>query len=349
LVYYRSYKMPAASKALTAQKKKSHVTGYDVASLKLLLQHFGPRLFATCATWFMNDIFFYGNKLFQSQFISVISGASGNDSVMVNWLWNLVNIAVSLCGYYMAAFLIDNKFVGRNRMMQLGFFMDFLMFVIPCFRYKYYSKDGIHALMAMYFLSSFFNQFGPNCVTFLIAAEVYPTSVRATAHGLSAATGKLGALVASVVYNYITIQQKFYFVPWFGLAGMIITFLFMPDTTGLDLKEQERRWQFIREGREHEYHGIAINPRHLSWYEIWTGVGKNYNPELDHQQKVDEMRRDWVERQQAKYGEEDLTAFEDEYTDEVHSYFLRTTPSLKSGKPAAQDEKLSGEDSDKSM
>jgi len=28
----------------------------------------------------------------------------------------------------------------------------------------------------MYYLSSFFNQFGPNCITFLVAAEVYPVS-----------------------------------------------------------------------------------------------------------------------------------------------------------------------------
>jgi len=60
----------------------------------------------------------------------------------------------------------------------------------------------------MYFLSSFFNQFGPNSVTFLVAAEVYPTPIRATAHGFSAAVGKLGALTAAILYNYITTQQS---------------------------------------------------------------------------------------------------------------------------------------------
>ena len=50
---------------------------------------------------------------------------------MTGWLWNMVNIAVSLCGYYLAAFLMDNKLVGRKRMQQLGFFMvsrTFLLF-----------------------------------------------------------------------------------------------------------------------------------------------------------------------------------------------------------------------------
>jgi sugar phosphate permease len=140
-------------------------------------------------------------------------------------------------------------------MMIIGFAADFILFAIPAFNYDYYtSKAGIHTFQAMYFLSSFFNQFGPNSVTFLVAAEVFPVSIRATAHGLSAAVGKLGALHAAVMYNYITTQQKFYIVPWFGLAGAIMTFVFLPDTTGLDLKEQERRWECIRAGKEEDYH-----------------------------------------------------------------------------------------------
>ena len=76
--------------------------------------------------------------------------------------------------------------------------------------------------------------------------------------------GKSGALLASVLYNYIDNQTKFYFVPWFGLAGMLLTLLFLPDTPGLDLKEQERRWSYIRASRSNDYHGIAIHPKHLS-------------------------------------------------------------------------------------
>uniref|UniRef100_A0A8H7TNM5 Major facilitator superfamily (MFS) profile domain-containing protein n=1 Tax=Bionectria ochroleuca TaxID=29856 RepID=A0A8H7TNM5_BIOOC len=233
--------MPNASKKLAEAKSRSQVTGYDVTALKYCVKHFGGRLLATSGTWFCNDVFFYGNKLFQGQFIKVIS--NNPDSLMTTWSWNLVNITVSLVGYYLAALLIDNKFYGRKMMQQVGFFMCFLMFVIPAFRYKYYtSPEGIHSFQAMYFISSFFNQFGPNSVTFLVAGEVFPTPVRATAHGFSACIGKSGALLASVLYAYIDDQTKFYVVPWFGLAGMLLTWLFLPDTTGLDLKEQERRW-----------------------------------------------------------------------------------------------------------
>lgn len=217
-------------------------------------------------------------------------------------------------------------------MMIVGFMLDFILFVIPAFNYEYYtSPEHIHEFQAMYFLSSFFNQFGPNSVTFLVAAEVFPTPIRATAHGFSAAMGKLGALLAAVLYNYIDTQTKFYVVPWFGLAGALMTWLFLPDTTGLDLKEQERRWTFIRAGREQDYHGIAIHPKHLSVWERIRGVGKNYDADADYKQRVEEMRGDWEEWQQRKFEEEakgngyDLG--DDEFGEDISSYFTRTARS----------------------
>jgi MFS family permease len=331
LVYYRTYKMKAASKQLQAAKKKSSVTGYDTQSLKITLRYFGGRVLATAGTWYMNDVFFYGNKLFQNEFIKVISPS--NNSIMPGWLYNLINVGVSLCGYYLASFLIDNKMYGRKHMQTIGFLMDFILFVIPAFNFDYYTQpEHIHSFQTMYFLSSFFNQFGPNSVTFLVAAEVYPTAVRATAHGFSAAVGKLGALTAAVLYNYIDTQTKFYVVPWFGLAGVILTVVFMPDTTGLDLKEQERRWAFIRAGKEHDYHGVAIHPRHISLWERLRGVHKPYDPELDYKQKLEEMREAWETRLLEKYQEKSngnvdpADAFDDdEYHEHAHSYFHRTT------------------------
>jgi hypothetical protein len=221
--------------------------------------------------------------------------------------------------------------VGRKRMQQLGFLMDFVLFIVPAFHYHYYAFDKAHipAFQAMYFLSSFFNQFGPNSTTFLVAAEVYPTAVRASAHGFSAAIGKLGALTAAVMYNYISTQEKFYVVPWFGLAGMLITALFLPDTTGLDLKEAERRFHYIRIGREQDYHGIAVHPHHLSLWERFRGAGKYYDPQLDYQLKIEDLREEWMEKMTS---EVDMDIAIDELPQEVHDYFSRTTNAGSRGK-----------------
>ena len=359
--------MRAASKQLNAAKKKSHVTGYDTESLHLTLKYFGPRLLATAGGWYANDIFFYGNKLFQSEFISVISPAT--KSVIPGWNYNLINVGVSLVGYYLAckhreiptikgsylltrylAFLIDNKLYGRKWMQMIGFGADFILFVVPAFHYKFFTTPAhVHAFQAMYFLSSFFNQFGPNAVTFLVAAEVYPTPIRATAHGFSAAVGKLGALTAAVMYNYIDTQTKFYVVPWFGLAGMLLTFFFLPDTTGLDLKEQERRWQYIRVGREQDYHGVAVHPKHLSLWERLRGVGKFYDPDADYRQKIEEMRQDWEGSQARKAQEKGAVGDEDDETHDESVWSSDVSTYFETVKPHARgvvDEKGRGSESE---
>ncbi|KAI6824698.1 putative MFS phosphate transporter [Hortaea werneckii] len=332
LVYYRTYKMRSASKQLQKAKKKQHVTGYDVQSLAMTFSHFGPRVIATAFAWFANDVFFYGNKLFQSEFIDALT--PNNSSVMVSWLWNLVNVGVSLCGYYLASFLIDNKLYGRKWMQIVGFIGCFICFTIPAFDFQYYANGpGVHKFMAMYFLSSFFNQFGPNSVTFLVAAEVFPTPIRATAHGFSAACGKLGALLAAVLYNYIDVPTRFLVVPWFGLAGALVTYIFLPDTTGLDLKEQERRWAYIRDGREDEYHGVAIHPKHLSLWERMRGVAKNYNAEEDYKQRVEEMRADWEAAMAHRAAEKENAreVDEDDWSSEVSTFFERTRGKKSNG------------------
>lgn len=87
------------------------MTGCNSESLKLTLNHFGFRLLATAGGWFCNDVFFYGNKLFQDEIISALAPSTSAE-VMTTWLWNLVNVGVSLAGYYLASFLIDNKVSG---------------------------------------------------------------------------------------------------------------------------------------------------------------------------------------------------------------------------------------------
>lgn len=218
-------------------------------------------------------------------------------------------------------------------MMQVGFLMDFIFFIIPAFYYDYCkSPAGIRVFQAMYFLSSFFNQFGPSSVTFLVAAECFPTSVRTTAHGIFVAVGKLGAVAASITYSYIDPQKKSLSVSWFGLAGMLITFFLLPDTTGLDLAEQERRWKYIRVGSGHKYLGVAIHSVHLSLWERWRGIGKYYDSKLDNKAKINYLRAIWEAKQIEKSGVERTGKKHEEeeeiFSEEVYAYFTsmpRTT------------------------
>jgi MFS family permease len=288
-------------KPLTAivSEKPKHVSGYDVESLKLTLRHFGPRLLATAGAWFANDVLFYGNKLFQGDFIAVISPDSR--SLINHWCWALLGVVISLVGYYAASLAIDNKFFGRRTLMILGFAMCFLCSLIPAALYNVLRRsDNIWALQLLYYLFNFFNQFGPNCVTFVVAAECFPRPIRASAHGFSAAVGKLGALLPAVVYSYLGNRERYWFGPWWALVGVVLTVVFLPDTTGLDLAEGERRWRYLRAGRGDEYHGVAVHPQHLSLWERWKGVGRLYDAEKDGRSKMAELVEEWREWEDGK-------------------------------------------------
>ena len=57
-----------------------------------------------------------------------------------------------------------------------------------------------------------------------------------------------GALVAGVVFALTGDQGKFYISAACGAAGVACTFLLIPDITGLDLREGDRRWLKSLEG-----------------------------------------------------------------------------------------------------
>ena len=248
----------------------------------------------------------------------------GNSSgVTTIWLYNLVNVGCELVGYYLAALLIDHKLYGRKRMQAVGTLMNFVLFVIAAAIFPKLDTmgAGAHGFEFIYFFSSFWIQLGPYSTRFLVAAAVYPAPVRATAHGLSASVGKCGALTATVLYNYIGSRTKFWVVCWFGFIGFCLTVMFILDTIGLDLREQERYWEFVREGRQDEYHGIAIHPRHSSLFEkVFLRRVRNYDPELDRKAEIQELRS-LYDRVSSEKGTESGEETGESIDEKVSTYF----------------------------
>jgi hypothetical protein len=60
---------------------------------------------ATAGSWFLWDFSFYGNKVFQSTFIQILSPGA---SLLTTLLWTLLNSGCALIGYYVTAALVDN-------------------------------------------------------------------------------------------------------------------------------------------------------------------------------------------------------------------------------------------------
>ncbi|GFH15672.1 uncharacterized protein HaLaN_11941, partial [Haematococcus lacustris] len=237
------------------------------------LRQYWPRQMSASVTWICNDFAFYGNKLQQGLFISLLYPTA---TPFVKQQWTVLNGFIALLGYYAAAWIIDRKWYGRVRMQNVGFLAMFVFYIIIYGQWENMGAHGapgagVQAFQALYYLSSFFNQFGPNATTWLVAGEIFPTDIRSSYHGFAACMGKLGAIIASLWISYIADQRKVFLVSalW-GIAGWFFTTVWMPDTTGLELEEYDRVQRYLLEGRFKEYRGEAVNPRHLSLWEIYV-------------------------------------------------------------------------------
>ncbi|KAF8318366.1 phosphate transporter [Clavulina sp. PMI_390] len=170
-------------------------------------------LFATCWTWFAQDIAFYGLILNSSTFIKSIAGAPQYASPGQNAYHELFNISlgnviIALGGLLpgsLAAFLLIDRW-GRRPLQKLGFAALIIIFLCMGFGYdSMIVKGNAHSRGAfgfLYCLAMFFANLGPNTTTFVIPGEIFPTRYRATCHGISAASGKVGAIIAQVVITF---------------------------------------------------------------------------------------------------------------------------------------------------
>ena len=90
--------------------------------------------------------------------------------------------------------------------------------------------------------------------------------MRTFCHGIAAASGKVGALFSAVYFPIVAKDEDLFLICSFiCFIACFITLWTVPDTTGLDLFEIDKKWRKICCGDEYE--GPANHPDHLSMYE----------------------------------------------------------------------------------
>jgi hypothetical protein len=73
--------------------------------------------------------------------------------------------------------------------------------------------------------------------------------------------------LAAILFNYVDDLDMFLLSGYASFAACAVTFWTIPETTGLDLYETDRKWRMILDGRKGEYQGDANHPKFLSYYE----------------------------------------------------------------------------------
>ncbi|KAG9021223.1 Inorganic phosphate transporter pho84, partial [Tulasnella sp. UAMH 9824] len=205
-----------------------------------------------CAySWFALDFAFYGLGLNPSIIFHAIGfGDSKAEDLNQRAFDNMYNTAVGniilsiaglIPGYWFAFAFIDSW--GRKPIQFMGFGALTAIFIVMGFGYNKITAVNQGSFAFLYALANFFQNFGPNSTTFVLPGELFPTRYRGTAHGISAASGKLGAVLAQVLLLFAkdigglnkSVDHILEVLALFMLTGMASTYL-IPETKGRSLE-----------------------------------------------------------------------------------------------------------------
>ncbi|KII90528.1 hypothetical protein PLICRDRAFT_536373 [Plicaturopsis crispa FD-325 SS-3] len=194
-------------------------------------------LLGTCLCWFLVDIAFYGVNLNQNVVLQQIGFAGKGGTPWENLFkistGNLIITVLGFVpGYYVTVLTVEK--LGRKWIQVQGFLLTSLFLAILAG--KFHTLSTVSFVVCFAFLQFFFN-FGANATTYMYPAEVFPTRYRAFAHGISAASGKCGAIISALAFNTLTDKIGTPAVLWIfvgcSLAGAVCTFL-LPEVKGRD-------------------------------------------------------------------------------------------------------------------
>ena len=191
-------------------------------------------ILGTGGAWFLNDYAFYGNAISTPEIIKMLAPSS---STITGSAWALIIFSIfAVPGYLASIFFMDA--IGHRRLQWIGFAVMAVAFgamgLMPDITHE------VAPFLFLYGISFFFIEFGPNCTTFVIPAEVFPTSIRTTGHGMAAGIGKFGAFVGTFVFPFISaeggIKGAMLFSSGVAILGVILTKLTLPEPSGKTLE-----------------------------------------------------------------------------------------------------------------
>eukprot|EP00250_Pteridium_aquilinum_P007892 c17515_g1_i1 orf=266-1897(+) len=239
------------------EAKGSRVESYGLFTKKFLKKH-GLHLLGTTTCWFFLDIAFYSSNLFQKDVLSAMKWLpSAGDMSAIEEVYRVARAQalIALCstvpGYWVTVFTIDR--IGRFAIQLQGFFFMTVFMLAVAIPYNHWVNKDHGAFFALYAFTFFFSNFGPNSTTFIVPAELFPARLRSTCHGISAASGKAGAILGAFGFEYawqdtdpkkddpgygpgIGHQKTLIALAVCNAVGFLFTFL-VPETNGRSLEE----------------------------------------------------------------------------------------------------------------
>jgi MFS family permease len=191
-------------------------------------------LAGTAGTWFLLDYAYYGNTISTPQILGLISPHASTMTKIALQLAIFVVAAVP--GYVLAIAKLDK--IGHRRLQLIGFAMMAACFAVIAAVPG--MTTAVVPFLLVYGVSYFFTEFGPNMTTFVMPSELYPVSMRATGHGISAGVGKLGAFIGVFLFPLLNdslgLRGTLLLTAGVAVAGFALT-LVLPEPAGRSLED----------------------------------------------------------------------------------------------------------------
>ena len=203
--------------------------------VRLTSKPFLLRLVGTAGSWFLMDIAFYGNSVSSPLILKLLQPKG---TLLDHTLISLAIFAVAAFpGYWVAVGLMDR--LGRRRIQWQGFLVMALAFaaiaIIPG------AAKNVWVFLVLFAISYFFTEFGPNETTFVYPSEIFPTAIRGTGDGISAAGGKFGAFLGALFVPHLLaaagITGVMGVMAAVSIVGVALTLVALPEPKGQTLEE----------------------------------------------------------------------------------------------------------------
>jgi hypothetical protein len=196
--------------------------------------------------WSLMDITLYGVGMFTPTILAALSFIGHGTFLSMDIASSEGTAALDiflLLGFALNMWLVERW--GRIRLQLLGFTgMAIGLALLSISALGPTEPVRLALVMAGFAIFNLMVNAGPNATTYLLPAELFPTRLRASGHGLAAASGKLGAVLGifflPVLKARLGIALTVAIAAAVSLAGLTVTWILGVETAGKSLEEVQR-------------------------------------------------------------------------------------------------------------
>jgi len=204
--------------------------------------------------WFLQDLGTYGIGIFTPTILATLVGARVDhprntaeliqSDILATKGAAFIDILL-IVGIVFAVLLADR--VGRIRLQLLGFIGCAVGLLLAALSLHVSGTPSAVLLFAGFMMFSFMTNIGPNAMTYLIAGEVFPISIRGRGAGFAASFAKVGAVLTAFLFPIllkdIGTDLLLLILVGTSLVGAFVTQRYAIETKGINLEEIDEKTQ----------------------------------------------------------------------------------------------------------